>query len=83
MDALSSIECEIANTRNHIDHQRHIMQILQEQGHSQDMPTAEVLLQTLTISLDVLCERKENLLKRLQQPQPRDSAKPRLRWISK
>jgi hypothetical protein len=83
MDALNSIESEIASTQSHIDHQRHIIQILHEHGHSQDVPTAEVLLETLTISLDVLCEKKENLLTHFQQSQPRHSAKPRLLWISK
>jgi hypothetical protein len=48
---------------------------------SLDLPTAEVLLQTLTAGLEVLCERKAILLEEMQ-PAGSD-AKPRLEWISK
>jgi hypothetical protein len=80
-DSLQHIEKSIAQTWGHIDRQRHIIEVLQEHGHSQDVVTAEVLLQTLTASLEVLCERKANLLEEMQ-PAGSD-AKPRLEWISK
>jgi hypothetical protein len=65
-NALQRIEREIASTWKHIDRQRHIIEILREHGHSRDVPTAEVLLQTLTTSLEVLCERKAILLEELE-----------------
>ncbi len=69
-------------TWGHLDRQRHIIEILREHGHAQDVPTAEVLLQTLTASLEVLCERKATLLEELQQ-QPATVSRSRLQWISK
>ena len=79
--SLQHVEKSIAQTWGHIDRQRHIIEILQEHGHSQDVPTAEMMLQTLTTSLEVLCERKAILLEEMQ---PAGSeAKPRLEWISK
>lgn len=80
-DSLQHIEKSIAQTWGHIDRQRHIIEVLQEHGHSQDVVTAEVLLQTLTTSLEVLCERKANLLEEMQPAE--SDAKPRLEWISK
>jgi hypothetical protein len=80
-DSLQHIEKSIAQTWGHIDRQRHIIEVLQEHGHSQDVVTAEVLLQTLTASLEVLCERKANLLEEMQPAE--SDAKPRLEWISK
>jgi hypothetical protein len=81
-NALHHIEQEIDTTWKHIDRQRHIIEVLREHGHTQDVPTAEVLLQTLTASLEVLCERRDILLRESQQPAGAD-AKPFLRWISK
>jgi len=80
-DSLQHIEKSIAQTWGHIDRQRHIIEVLQEHGHSQDVVTAEVLLQTLTASLEALCERKANLLEEMQPAE--SDAKPRLEWISK
>jgi hypothetical protein len=80
-ESLQHVEKSIAETWGHIDRQRHIIEVLQEHGHSQDLPTAEVLLQTLTAGLEVLCERKAILLEEMQ-PAGSD-AKPRLEWISK
>jgi hypothetical protein len=80
-ESLQHVEKSIAETWGHIDRQRHIIEVLQEHGHSRDLPTAEVLLQTLTAGLEVLCERRANLL---EDVQPAESdAKPRLEWISK
>ena len=81
-DALKHVEKSIAETWAHLDRQRHIIEILCEHGHAQDVPTAEVLLQTLTASLEVLCERKATLLEELQQ-QPATVSRSRLQWISK
>jgi hypothetical protein len=81
-DSLEHIEKSIAETWEHIDRQRHIIEILREHGHPQDVPTAEVMLQTLTTSLEVLCEQKAILLEEKQEP-PESGAKPRLEWISK
>jgi len=60
-EMLQRIEQEIAETRNHIDHQRHTIEILREHGHSRDLPTAEGLLKMLTVSLDVLCRQRATL----------------------
>ena len=81
-ESLQHVEKSIAETWGHIDRQRHIIEILQEHGHSQDVVTAEVLLQTLTASLEILCERKAVLLEEMQEPAD-TSAKPRLEWVSK
>jgi hypothetical protein len=81
-DTLLHVEKNIAETQEHIGHQRHIIAMLREHGHVRDVPTAEVLLETLTTSLAVLCERKETLLKDLQE-RAAPSSKPRLQWISK
>ena len=81
-NTLHHIEQEIATTWKHLDRQRHIIEVLRAHGHAQDVPTAEVLLQTLTASLEVLCERRDILLRESQQPAGAD-AKPFLRWISK
>jgi hypothetical protein len=82
-DSLQHVDKCIAETWGHIDRQHHIIEIeiLQEHGHSQDVQTAEVLLQTLTVGLEALCERKAILLEEMQ-PAEQD-AKPRLEWISK
>ena len=64
--SLQHVERSIVETWGHIDRQRHIIDILQEHGRSQDVATAELLLQTLTISLEALCERKAILLKEMQ-----------------
>jgi hypothetical protein len=61
-DTLQHVEKSIAETWEHIDCQRHIIEVLQEHGHARDVPTAQVMLQTLTASLEVLCERKAILL---------------------
>jgi hypothetical protein len=45
------------------------------------MPTAEMMLQTLTASLEVLCERKASVLEEMQSAG--SGTKPRLEWISK
>ncbi|HUL09034.1 MAG TPA: hypothetical protein VLV76_22070 [Candidatus Acidoferrum sp.] len=82
-NTLHHIEQEIAATWKHIDRQRHVIEVLREHGHAQDVPTAEVLLQTLTASLEVLCERKEILLRDSQQRPAGAGVKPALRWISK
>jgi len=82
-NALHHIEREIATTWRHIDRQRHIIEVLRQHGHAQDVPTAEVLLQTLTASLEVLCERKDILVRESQQQLTGAGAKPFLRWISK
>jgi hypothetical protein len=81
-DSLEHIEKSIAETWGHIDRQRHIIEILHEHGLPQDVSTAEVMLQTLTTSLEVLCERKAILLEEKQQPSE-SGTKPRLEWISK
>ena len=67
-ESLQHVEKSIAETWGHIDRQRHIIEILRELGHTQDVPTAEMMLQTLTASLEVLCERKAILLEEIQQP---------------
>lgn len=80
-ESLQHVERSIVETWGHIDRQRHIIDILQEHGRSQDVATAELLLQTLTISLEALCERKAILLEEMQPAE--SDAKPRLEWISK
>jgi hypothetical protein len=81
-ESLEHIEKSIAETWGHIDRQRHIIDFLREYGHPRDVPTAEVMLQTLTTSLELLCERKAILLGEMQQPSE-SGAKPHLEWISK
>jgi hypothetical protein len=66
--SLQQVEENIAETWRHIDRQRSIIAILQEHGHLREVPTAEVLLQTLTVSLELLCERKALLLDGMQPP---------------
>jgi len=66
-EMLQRIEWEIAETRSHIDHQRRTIEILREHGHSRDLPTAEVLLKTLTVSLDVLCKERDTLRRELER----------------
>lgn len=80
---LQRIEKEIAATWEHINHQRHIVATLREIGHSQDVPTAEVLLETLTASLELLRRQKEMLLEEPQKQSAWPQAKARLHWISK
>jgi hypothetical protein len=80
-ESLQHLEKSIAETWGHIDRQRHIIEVLEEHGHSQDMPTAEMMLQTLTASLEVLCERKASVLEEMQSAG--SGTKPRLEWISK
>jgi hypothetical protein len=57
-DTLQRVEDSIAETWEHIDRQRHIIEVLHEHGHARDVPTAEILLRTLTASLEVLCEQR-------------------------
>jgi len=57
-DALQRVEESIAETWQHIDRQRHIIEVLHAHGHARDVPTAEILLQTLTASLEALCEQR-------------------------
>ena len=64
--SLQQLEKSIAETWQHLDRQRHIIAILREHGHLRDVPTAEVMLETLTASLEVLCERKAILLGEIQ-----------------
>lgn len=80
-ESLQHVERSIVETWGHIDRQRHIIDILQEHGRSQDVATAELLLQTLTISLEALCERKAILLEEMQPAE--SDAESRLEWISK
>jgi hypothetical protein len=75
------LEKSIAETWGHIDRQRHIIEVLEEHGHSQDVPTAEMMLQTLTTSLEVLCERKASMLEAMQSAGSGTNA--RFEWISK
>ena len=75
-ESLQHVERSIVETWGHIDRQRHIIEILQEHGRSQDVATAEVLLQTLTVSLEALCERKAILLEEMQPAE--SDAEPRL-----
>ena len=79
-NSLQSVEESIAATWEHLDHQRHIIEVLQEHGHSDDLPTAEAMLQTLTASLEALCELKASLLEKSRQ---QSQGKTRLAWISK
>jgi len=81
-DTLQHVEKSITETWGHIDRQRRIIEILQEHGQAQDVSTAEVMLQTLTNSLEVLCEQKAILLEEMQQT-AESGTKPRLAWISK
>lgn len=78
--SLQHVKKSIAETWGHIDRQRHIIEVLRAHGYAEDVPTAEVLLQTLTTSLEVLCEQKAKL-EELHPVQP--GTKPRLEWISK
>lgn len=75
-ESLQHVERSIVETWGHIDCQRHIIDILQEHGRSQDVATAKLLLQTLTISLEALCERKAILLEEMQPAE--SDAEPRL-----
>jgi hypothetical protein len=74
--SLQQLEKNIAETWQHLDRQRHIIAILREHGDLRDVPTAEVMLETLTASLEVLCERKAILLGEIQ---PATESTPRLR----
>ena len=77
-ESLQYVERSIVETWGHIDRQRHIIDILQEHARSRDVATAELLLQTLTISLEALCERKAILLEEMQPAE--SDAEPRLEW---
>jgi hypothetical protein len=72
-DTLQRVEESIAQTWEHIDRQRHIIEVLHAHGYARDVPTAEILLRTLTASLEVLCEQRAILRRkreRNRQPGP-------------
>lgn len=79
MNSLDHVDRSIAETCRHIDRQRHIIDVLREHGHEEDVPTAEALLETLTTSLRTLRERRAIL----QGETHGQNAKPRLDWVTK